>query len=279
MTLPRIVDFNRYPIHDLTSAEGKALVAQCRRELADKGLLNLPGFLKAEALPALGAEAENGGLRSPHFLKHFPFGTGTDEDSPETNGLSPDDPRCFISRTALRFVADDLIPRDSLLRELYDWPGIAAFLAAVLGRDKLYPRADTLSGLNYTVMEAGDEQDWHFDEADFSTTILLQAAEGGGQFQYVRGLRSAAGDDLDGLKRALAGTHNELVNLNLVPGALNLFEGRFAFHRATPVEGERHRLLAILAFDERPDVRISNDLSRVFYGRESGSQSALPSQC
>jgi hypothetical protein len=277
MALPRIVDFDRYPIHDLASAEGKTLLARCRKELADRGFLNLPEFLKVDALPALIAEAESGGLRSPHFLKHFPFGTGTQEDSPETVGLSADDPRCFISRTALRFVADDLIPEDSLLRELYDWPGMAAFLAAVLGRDRLYPRADSLSGLNYTVMEAGDEQDWHFDEADFSTTILLQAAEGGGRFQYVRGLRSSAGDDLDGLKHALAGTHDELVSLDLEPGALNLFEGRFAFHRATPVEGGKHRLLAILAFDERPDVRISNDLSRVFYGRKAAPESVRPS--
>ena len=144
---------------------------------------------------------------------------------------------------------------------------MANFLAAILRKETLYPRCDGLSGLNYTLMTAGDEQDWHFDEADFSATILLQPSSGGGRFEYVRGLRGPAGDDLDGLKRAIEGTHGELVSLALEPGALNLFEGRFAFHRATPVEGGQPRLLAILAYDDQPEVRISAELAQAFYGR------------
>jgi hypothetical protein len=266
-TLPEIVDLARYPIDDLGASDGQAFLQDCRRTLRRDGALLLPGFVRAALLPRLIAEAEAGGARARHFVRHFPYGDATDGDRPETRGLPPDDPRRFVSRTALQFVADDLIPGDSPLRALYEWPGMASFLAAVLGKAALWPRRDGLSGLNYTVMGEGDEQAWHYDESHFVTTILLQAPEAGGRFEYVRGLRGPEGDDLEGVKLAIAGRHPELVRAPLEPGTLCLFEGRFAFHRATPVAGPRRRLLALLAFDERPGVRISDELAEAFYAR------------
>jgi hypothetical protein len=143
------------------------------------------------------------------------------------------------------------------------------FLAQVLRLPRLHRRIDGLSGINYTVMSEGDEQSWHYDEAHFITSILLQPSEAGGDFEYVRGLRGDTGDDLDGLKLALAGCHPDLVRLELDPGTLLLFEGRYAFHRATPVVGTRCRCLALLAFDQRPGISIDDDLAEVFYGRRA----------
>ena len=258
-----------YPIADLTTPAGAAFLGRCRARLRRDGALVLPGFVTAGVLPALVAEAEAGAGHARPFRHHFQFGSGASGETYELEGLPADDPRRFRSRTALTFVGEHLIPAGSWLRRLYHWPPMIDFIAQVLDLPRLYRRSDGLSGINYTVMGEGDEQSWHFDEAHFITSILLQPSEGGGDFEYVRGLRSQAGDDLDGLKQALAGDQPGLVRLVLDPGTLLLFEGRYAFHRATPVLGVRRRSLALLAFDRRPGISIDDDLAEVFYGRRA----------
>ncbi len=263
------VDLQRYPLAELDTPAGRDFLSDCRQRLAQDGALALPGFLTPAVLPTLISEAEAGAALSRPFLHHFQFGSGASNETYDLEGLAADDPRRFRSRTALTFVGEDLIPEASPLKALFHWPPMMSFVAQVLDLPCLYRRDDGLSGVNYTVMGAGDEQSWHFDEAHFITSILLQPAEAGGAFEYVRGLRGPAGDDLDGLKQALAGTHPSLVRLSLSPGTLLLFEGRYAFHRATPVEGQRRRSLALLAFDRKPGIRIDDDLARVFYGRRA----------
>ena len=258
-----------YPLHDLTTPDGKGFLEQCRQRIREDGTLALRGFVRPEVLPKLIAEAEAGARRSRPFLHHFQFGSGTSDETYELEGLPADDPRRFRSRTALTFVGEHLVPADSWLRRLYTWPPMMGFVAEVLGLRPLYRRGDGLSGINYTVMGEGDEQSWHFDQAHFITSILLQPSEAGGDFEYVRGLRGDAGDDLAGLKLALAGCHPDLVRLKLDPGTLLLFEGRYAFHRATPIVGTRLRCLALLAFDREPGVSIDDDLAEVFYGRQA----------
>jgi hypothetical protein len=46
-----------------------------------------------------------------------------------------------------------------------------------------------------------------------------------------------------------------------------LFEGRHSLHRVTPVVGPRPRLIALLAYDTRPDTDSSELLKLVRYGR------------
>ena len=52
-----VVDLDRYPLHYPESEYGRALVARCREELADKGVCNLPGFITASAVDAMVALA------------------------------------------------------------------------------------------------------------------------------------------------------------------------------------------------------------------------------
>ncbi len=258
-----------YPIADLTTPVGAKFLSQCRHRLQQDGALALPGFLTPDVLPALIAEAELGAGQSRPFLHHFQFGSGASNETYDLEGLPADDPRRFRSRTALTFVGEHFIPASSWLRQLYSWPPMIDFIAQVLQLPQLYRRSDGLSGINYTVMGEGDEQSWHFDEAHFITSILLQPAQAGGDFEYVRGLRSETGDDLDGLKLALVGRHPDLIRLQLDPGTLLLFKGRYAFHRATPIVGPLRRSLALLAFDRRPGIFIDDDLAEVFYGRRA----------
>jgi hypothetical protein len=262
------IDLARYPLDRLDSAEGCALVARCRADLARSGLTQLPGFLRAEAVAAWSREALACGAGAYHMHHMFSFGEGMPY-RPDESELPADDPRRYRIRTTLRYVPGDEVPRESALWALYEWPPMLEFLRRALGRDALHRSPDLLNSVNYLVYTDGDEQDWHFDEHDFSVTILLQKSEVGG-FEFVPGLRGEESVDLDGMRLAQAGTHPKLVRPRSEPGTLSLFEGRYHYHRATRVAGPRERLLALLQFDDQPfDPQDpgNRELNTLFYGR------------
>ena len=53
----------------------------------------------------------------------------------------------------------------------------------------------------------------------------------------------------------------------MTPGTLLLFEGRNSMHRVTPIRGAVPRLVALLAYDTRPDTISTELLRRARYGR------------
>jgi hypothetical protein len=264
---PTAIDLARYPLDRLDAADGCALVERCRADLARTGLTRLPGFLRPEAVAAWSREALACGEGAFHMDHWFAYGEGMPHPVDES-ALPPDDPRRYRIRTALRFVPGDEVPRESALWALYEWPPMLEFVRRALSREALYRAQDALNSVNYLVYRDGDEQDWHFDEQDFSVTILLQASAVGG-FEFVPYLRDARGEDLTGMREAQAGTHPRLVRPRSAPGTLSLFEGRCHYHRATRVHGDRERLVALLQFDDRPgaDPASYRELNTLFYGR------------
>ena len=54
-----LVALERYLIDDLESSCGKAFLNQCRSELATNGCCNLNGFLRPQAVSALGTESND----------------------------------------------------------------------------------------------------------------------------------------------------------------------------------------------------------------------------
>ncbi len=260
---PDAIDLERYPLDRLDGAPGRELLERCRAALARDGLAQLPGFLRPDVVESCAREA----LRCGEGAYHMDH-EGTPY-LPDGSTLTPDDPRLYRVRTALRFVPGDEIPSDSLLWALYEWRPMLDFVRRALERDVLYRASDALNSVNYLVYADGDEQDWHFDEHDFSATILLQASAGAG-FEFVPHLRHDGGEDLEGMRRAQAGTHPGLVRPPDSPGTLSLFEGRCHYHRATRVRGEPERLLALLQYGDRPDdpdEPSARELNRLFYGR------------
>ena len=47
----------------------------------------------------------------------------------------------------------------------------------MLEQDVLYRSDDPLDGCNMTVYEEGDELGWHFDQSEFSVTLMIQRSE------------------------------------------------------------------------------------------------------
>ena len=114
---------------------------------------------------------------------------------------------------------------------------------------------------------AGERLNWHFDRAEFTITILLQAPLSGGEFRYRSGLRSDSDPNYEGVARLLTGHDERVQTLPLAPGTLNVFKGKNTAHRVTPVEGDRARIIAVFSYYERPDVAFSDRERLGFYGR------------
>ena len=256
-----LLDLDRYPLHQPGSAAWVALVAQAKAELAAQGMFNLPGFLKpaaqqasvAELSPRFAADAFT------HARKHNIY------FRKEVPGLAPDHPALKEVETINKTLCADQI--GGAIKAVYEWQPFAAFLAATMDKAALYTMQDPLARVNAMNYGQGEGLNWHFDRSEFTTTLLLQAPDGGGVFEYRTDLRSDADPNFDGVARLLTGQDPDLQSITLEPGTLNVFRGKNTAHRVTPVEGEKARIIAVFSFFEKPGVRFSEEEQRGFYGR------------
>jgi len=257
------IDLARYPVDALESPAGRALIAECRQQLAALGCCLLPGFLTSKAVDAMAREAavlvplahRTANSRSTAYL-----------DAPDVS-VPEDHPKRRLQATSVGAVAYDLIPREALVRRLYEWDGLLHFLAAALGKEKLYRYADPLGGLNIAVMEAGEALLWHFDQTDFVVSLLLQKCRAGGVFEYVPYIRNADEPRYGRVQALLDGSREGVIEVDMEPGTLALFEGRNSIHRVSPIEGDRERLIALFGYDTKPGTMSSDRLKERRYGR------------
>jgi hypothetical protein len=259
------IDLARYPIDDLQSPRGRDLIAGIRQNMADRVLCVLPNFLRPEALARMVAEAEaleqfaypGPTEASPYF---FNYGTA------ELASLPPDHPRKRKTPRRLRQIAYDLIPPTTAIWQLYNWDPLSAFLAQATGVERLYRSGDPFQALNISVMDEGGCQQWHFDANEINITLLLQASEAGGEFEYVPLIRSAENENYDAVKAVLDGGREGVVQLQQEAGSLVLFKGHHSLHRVAPVRGTRRRYQTILAHNTTPGRVGSRESSIIHYG-------------
>jgi hypothetical protein len=144
---------------------------------------------------------------------------------------------------------------------------MAVFLADVMEKPRLHIMADPLAGANVMEYRDGEGLNWHFDRSEFTTTLLLQKPEEGGEFEYRTDLRSDNEPNYDGVARLLVGADPEARILKLSPGTLNVFRGRNTAHRVTATRGPRERIIAVFSYYEKPGVSFTDEERIGFYGR------------
>jgi len=255
--LAEVIDLDACPIDDRTFIE------RCMAGLRTEGVLTLPGFLRPEAIKALVTEAE--------AKKHLAYFTTSShnvylcETQPE---LGDDHVFNRQVRSSKGCITTDQIPGESGLRAIYDAPQFRTFIATVVGEAALYEYADPLASINVHYASENQELGWHFDNSEFAVTLLLQAPEAGGQFEFVRDLRDAASGEMnfDGVFAVLDG-HANIERLAVSPGTLVLFRGRNSMHRVTPTIGTRTRILVVLAYNTKPGIALSESARMTFFGR------------
>ena len=252
-----IVDVERHPI------DVSFYAARCQRELQKKSILVLNNFLTHEALAELQREAHS--LHDKAFYcsqKHNVLLT-------EKNTQLDDNHPCNIEVTSDKgCVPHDSIPRDSYLRTIYNSSDFQNFVQSVLSLDKIHPYADTLSSINYNYYEEGQQLGWHFDNASFAITLMIQSPASGGKFQYVVDGRDVEKNTVD-VQRVDAVLQNKhpVEELQVGEGTLVLFYGRNYLHRVTPVTSPQPRVLVTLNYNLEKNIKLSENARLTFFGR------------
>ena len=99
------------------------------------------------------------------------------------------------------------------------------------------------------------------------STLAIQNAEQGGDFEYSPYLRTPTDENYEGVERVLDGDKSLVCNLRLEPGDLQIFKGRYSLHRVTPLSGPVTRYVAIFSYVEEPGMVGSPERTRQLYGR------------
>jgi hypothetical protein len=252
-----LVDTEKYPLSD------QAFRLACRETLERDGAAVFRGFFKPGALAILRREAEeNEHLAYFCSQNHNVYLTPPDPDYPK------DHPRNREVVSSKGCIPDDIVPGSSPLRRLYESQVFRDFLCEVLEERSLHEYADPLSSVNIHYFKPGQELGWHFDNSSFAITLMVQEPQQGGAFKYVAGLRNADKGDMnfEGVGKVLDGDLKAR-ELAMDAGALVLFRGRDAIHCVVPVEGDRTRILAVLAYNSEPGVSLSESARLTFFGR------------
>jgi hypothetical protein len=233
-----------------------------RRELRERGVSVLPGFVRPEVIDAMVLECDALAAEAYHQDVQ-----GTPYLELPADGWPDGHPRVTWARSSVHTIGYDQFPSQSLVRQLYESDELVAFLGKILGREPLYRYADPIGALNLAVMVEGDVLDWHFDQTDFVVSLAIQSSERGGDFENAAMLRSPDDENYEGVRRVLGGDRHDVVVEPMTPGTLMLFEGRHSLHRVTPVEGERPRYVGLFGYDTKPDTMSSELLKQIRYGR------------
>lgn len=236
---------------------GRRLAGDLERD----GVAQLPGFLRSDAVRAIGTDLRRALPFVPIVHDHRTVYARTrhEHDHPAL---------AQVSEWAAGHVTRDMIPPQSPAHRLYVSPMFKQLVAACVGADHLYEYADPLAGLIATVIPPGGCYGWHYDTNEYVVTVSIAGASSGGRFEYCHDLRRAGDENLDGLLEVMTGADRSSVrSIGSEPGDLQIFRGRYSLHRITEVGGTLPRLTLVLSYADRPGVIGPVDRTRAVYGR------------
>ena len=258
-----IIDLDAYPIDQLNNPRRAELVAHCQNHLDSNGCLSLPDFVCADQIEAIRQMYQPllPGVFRPTDLVS-PYGAHADDDT-----FPEDHPRRFRFERGGGFVGADEIPDDCALWTIIRWDALTAFLREVLRTDALYPYADPIASMAANVMWEDHVFPWHYDTNEFTVSIMVQAPDAGGQFQYFPNSRTPTDDRFDTAKRVFDGDTTGMKTLDLEPGDMQLFKGRYSLHQVSAIQGATPRIVALPSWSSVPGQVGVVDRMLKSYGR------------
>ena len=256
--LQDIINFKLHPIDDFTN-----YVKSCRSELRKKSILVLNSFLTEESLLNLQRESQ--------LLHNKAFYCSQNHNILLTKNNSQLDKKhpCNIDVVSNKgCVPHDLIPENSRLRTIYNSALFKNFIQSLLSAEKVYPYADTLSSINYNYYKKNQQLGWHFDNASFAISLMIQSSLSGGSFQYVVDARNVEKNTLNiQLIDSVLQNKHPVKESRIEEGALVLFYGSNYLHRVTPVTSKKHRVLVTLNYNLQKNIKLSKNARLTFFGR------------
>ena len=252
-----IVDYNKHPL------ENTDYINFCKNQIIDKSILILNDFLTQNCLNELILEAIKLEKHAFYCSQKHTILLEKYNSSKDTN-----DPLNIEVTSDKGCVPHDLLGKNSKLNIIYNSSIFKNFLKEVLSLKKLYPYADPLSSINYNYYQNKQQLGWHFDNASFALTLMIQSAEKGGEFEYVDKGRNYDKNFID--KSYIKNIMNNSIKANKInadAGTLVLFYGRNYLHRVTPVRSFKPRILVTLNYNEEEGIKLSKNARLTFFGR------------
>ena len=255
--LGKIINYNKHPLDDPN------YVNLCKKEIVENSILVLKNFLTKECLDELILEAKKLEKNAFYCSQNHTILLRQYDKS-----LKSDDPLNIEVKSDKGCVPHDLLNKKSKLNIIYKSSKFKKFLKNVLNLKYLYPYADTLSSINYNYYQDSQQLGWHFDNASFAITLMIQSSESGGQFEYVSKGRDFSKNIIDRpyIKKILDNSI-KANKVNSEAGTLILFYGRNYLHRVTPVTSKKPRILVTLNYNEEKGTKLSENARLTFFGR------------
>ena len=270
MELHDIINFSKYPIQNLNTAKAKSLVAECQQKMHLDGSLLLESFIKPEHIAQMCAECTgleaHRRLEIVNVMKRDPW--VNKEIYQKGEALPKDHPALFRMPQDVHAVASDLVPQDSLLRRVYDSELVMDFVAAVVNQPKIYQYGDEFQALNVMYMRDGGSRAWHYDGSDYVVTLMLQASDVGGDFEYAPFIRGeqVGVENFDQVQQLFRGNWATKTT-RCMAGALAIFNGRRSLHRVRTVFGKKERIQSVLSYAKTSGEHSTPEKNVTLYGK------------
>ena len=257
-SLNQIVNLNLHPI-----TKSDQYIKLCKNKLTNNSVLQLDNFLSPKTLKNIQNEA-----KYLHSKAYYCSQDHTVLLVKKNNSLNDKDPLNIVVKSDKGCVPHDLIPKNSYLRKLYNSNDFIKFIQNVLSLKKIYPYKDTLASINYNYYEKHQQLGWHFDNASFAITLMIQSPNSGGIFQYINKGRDFEKKYFDkNLIKSVLNNNYPVNELSVKSGSLILFYGRNYLHRVTPVTSNKCRILVTLNYNLEKDIKLSENARLTFFGR------------
>ena len=252
-----IVDFEKHPIND------NDYIKKCNALIKKNSLLVLENFLLIDSLEKILKETKS--LEDKAFYCDQKHTILLNKQSPDMDMF---DPINQLMTSDKGCVPHDLISEKSDLNLLYNSNTFKDFLKYVLELDQIFPYSDNLSSINLNYYQKGQQLGWHFDNASFAITLMIQSAPLGGEFEYISEGRDSNNDYIDkALISNIIEGKKKPKKLDVSDGTLILFYGRNYLHRVTPVESDIPRILITLNYNQEENIELSENARLTFFGR------------
>ena len=255
--LSKTINLETHPLND------PIYMNICKKKIHKESILVLKNFLTNDCLNELILESLN--LENKAFYCSQNHTILLTKPSDSINNNDPLNTEVVSDKGC---VPHDLIKENSKLNVIYKSAIFKNFLKKVLNLKFLYPYSDKLSSINYNYYQKTQQLGWHFDNASFAITLMIQSAETGGDFEYVSKGRDFNNNYID--KQYLTKILNSSIKpkkINANAGTLVLFYGRNYLHRVTPVTSKKPRILVTLNYNEEKGIKLSENARLTFFGR------------
>ncbi|MBV6621794.1 MAG: hypothetical protein KI793_02380 [Rivularia sp. (in: Bacteria)] len=262
LKIEQIINFQQYPIADLSQQKSLDIIANCRQQLESRGCCVFKNFLTPQALFL--AQQESFALENEAYYATRNTNIFKTDDDPT---LPPEHPARFFMERTNGFVPLNKFHPQSLFLTLYRAKTFQNLIAACLASEPIYEYSDPLAGLVLNILRQDAQHPWHYDENDFSVVLMIQAASAGGIFEYAPHIRTLSSENYELVNQVLHGYYQDVEQNQLQPGDLQIFQGKLSLHRVTKVAGNQKRYTAIFSYTKENNAMATAKYSEALFGK------------